>query len=267
MPNLINHHSASLAKILYIGDSGSGKTGSLVSLVNAGYKLLIIDFDNGLDILAHMVHNQCPEKAGNIYYRTCTDALKSTDAGQVIPNGQPQAYAKAMNLLTRWKTKDEDLGKTSELGSDWIVVIDSLTLMGDAAFRYAVNLNPNVREPRQWYNTAQNSILNMLQLLYSESFKTNVIITSHITYIDQSENMTKGYPMAIGKAISPKIGRYFNSALLATTKGSGKNTRRYIKTVSEPFIDLKNPDPVNVPSELPLETGLAKYFQLVLNQT
>ena len=34
-------------KLLYIGDSGSGKTGSLASLVKDGYKIRILDYDSG----------------------------------------------------------------------------------------------------------------------------------------------------------------------------------------------------------------------------
>mgnify|MGYP001496439716 CR=1 FL=1 len=50
MTSLADHHASSLVKMLYIGDSGTGKTGSLVSLVDAGYKVHVLDMDNGLDV-------------------------------------------------------------------------------------------------------------------------------------------------------------------------------------------------------------------------
>lgn len=260
MPSLQEHHSQSTVKALYIGDSGSGKTGSLVSLVKAGYKLAIVDADNGLDVLVRYIQRECPEKLGNVYFATCTDKLQAQTSGAVMPVGEPKAFARAQKLLSRWKTEEEDLGTTSELSPDeWIIVVDSLTFLGDTAFRRAQRLNPNTKDPRQWYNTAQSEISQMLALLYSEEFKPNVIVTSHITYIERDEQTTKGYPLAIGRALSPKIGRYFNSALLATSKGSGQSQKRIIRTVSEPFIDLKVPDP-NIPAELPLGSGLADYF-------
>ena len=42
-------------KIMLIGENGSGKTGSLASLVCAGYKLRIIDTDKGVKILKSLL--------------------------------------------------------------------------------------------------------------------------------------------------------------------------------------------------------------------
>ncbi len=53
MPTLDAHESSRYAKLIYIGDSGTGKTGSLVSLLADGYKLKILDMDAGLDSLVH----------------------------------------------------------------------------------------------------------------------------------------------------------------------------------------------------------------------
>jgi Tfp pilus assembly pilus retraction ATPase PilT len=51
MPSMLDHESNELVKILVAADSGSGKTGSLASLVDAGFNLRILDFDNGLSVL------------------------------------------------------------------------------------------------------------------------------------------------------------------------------------------------------------------------
>ena len=56
MAKLSAHKESKPFKGMIIGDSGSGKTGSLASLAAAGYKLVIMDFDSGLDILATQVH-------------------------------------------------------------------------------------------------------------------------------------------------------------------------------------------------------------------
>ena len=48
MPTLDQHQSDEYLKLIYIGDSSTGKTGSMVSLLLAGYKLYIIDMDNGV---------------------------------------------------------------------------------------------------------------------------------------------------------------------------------------------------------------------------
>ena len=50
MASIKNHTSVDVTKLLLVGDSGSGKTASLATLANAGYKLRILDYDNGLDL-------------------------------------------------------------------------------------------------------------------------------------------------------------------------------------------------------------------------
>jgi GTPase SAR1 family protein len=62
MPKASNHSSSKLNKLLYIGDSGTGKTTSLFSLVQAGYKLRIFDFDNLLAPLISVVRSKAPDK-------------------------------------------------------------------------------------------------------------------------------------------------------------------------------------------------------------
>ena len=54
MPILSNHQSSEFTKLLLMGDSKSGKTGSLAPLTRK-YKLRILDYDNGLDALAQVV--------------------------------------------------------------------------------------------------------------------------------------------------------------------------------------------------------------------
>ena len=51
MANISKHKSTSVTKLLLCGVSGSGKTSALASLANAGKKLRILDYDDGLDIL------------------------------------------------------------------------------------------------------------------------------------------------------------------------------------------------------------------------
>ena len=69
MTSLAKHPSNDLVKLLLIGDAKSGKTGSLVSLVQAGYKLRILDFDNLLDILKYLILRDCPDKIDNVEVR------------------------------------------------------------------------------------------------------------------------------------------------------------------------------------------------------
>jgi hypothetical protein len=271
MPTLTHHQSNEFTKLLIQGDSGSGKTGALTSLVTAGYKLRILDMDNGLETLKQFILRECPEKIDNVEFRTLRDKRRASPLGPII-EGQPKAFVQALNMLDRWKYKDEegnetDLGVPAEWGPDCILVVDSLTFLADAAFDFREPLVPKSAQGkydiRAVYKDAQDAIENVLALLTSESFKTNVIVNSHIRYVDNPDGTKKGYPTAVGSALSPQIPRYFNSVALCQTSAGGKRT---IQTVATAMIDLKNPKPFGMASSYPIEVGLAEFFKALRNQ-
>lgn len=246
---------------MLIGYSGAGKTGALTSLVEAGYKLRILDFDNGLDSLVIQCRKRCPGKLGNIHFVSLRDKLKGTQAGPIL-DGMPTAFTRAMQLLDRWKDGTEDLGRPADWGEDTVVVIDSLTFLSEAAFNWATAMNPSAKDKRQIYGAAQEAIENAIALLTADSFKTNVIVTAHIKFIDQPDGTTKGFPTAVGNALSPKLPAYFNNVALCETKGVGASAQRIIRTISTGLVDVKSPASFTMPPELPIATGLADFFKV-----
>jgi hypothetical protein len=108
------------------------------------------------------------------------------------------------------------------------------------------------------YYDAQNAVENVLALLTGESFRTNVIVITHIRYTDNPDGTKKGYPTAVGSALGPTIPRYFNSVALCQTAAGGKRT---IQTVATAMIDLKNPASAVMKATLPIETGLAEFVK------
>ena len=112
MANISKHKSTSVTKLLLVGDSGSGKTSALASLANAGKKLRILDYDDGLDILPEYL---TPEAVSRVSYVTLRDSL-----------GQATAFRRGAQLLSTWKDGEENLGSVKEWGDDTVLVIDSL---------------------------------------------------------------------------------------------------------------------------------------------
>ena len=249
MPTLDNHQSSRFSKLLYIGDSGTGKTGSLVSLLEAGYKFKILDMDNGLDFLVSAARERCPDKLSNVEFETYRDEYRSTKSGPMI-KGSPKAFTDACAKLTEWsETEDENT----------IFVLDSGSAFGRSAFEWAKGMNPMSKDPRQWYHAAQQGVETIVAMLTGEAFRMNVIIISHINYKELVEGVNKGYANFIGSALGPVIPKYFNTLILAETIGAGKNTKRRIKTMPTGVIDLKIADP-KAEAEYPLESGLATIF-------
>lgn len=263
MPTLANHQSTELVKLLLLGDAKSGKTTSLVSLVEAGYKLRILDMDNLLDSLAFFVRERCPDKIGNVEFRTIRDKHKMTALGPII-DGTPKAFPEAIKMLDRWKYtvdgEEIDLGVPSNWGPECILVLDSLSRFCDAAYDFREPLTPRGKsgeyDARAVYGDAQDAVETVLATLTSRTFETNVIVICHGTYMDQPDGTTKIFPQGVGQKLSPKIPQYFPTYIRYKNIG-GKRT---IQLKSDPTIDLAAPRP-DLPDSLPVDTGLATLFE------
>ena len=253
MPSLDQLTASQVVKLLLIGDSGTGKTGSIASLVKDGYHVRMLDMDNGWESLAAAIKRTCPDRLGSVDIEPLRDTYKSSPLGPVL-NGPPKAFVRALSLLDRWT--DGSSPKTWGPGS--VLVVDSLTFFSDAAYSWADALNPNAKDKRQIYGAAQEAIEHVLALLTGADFNTNVIVTAHVRYIDLPDGTKRGYPTAVGSALSPTIPRYFNSVAACATQIGG---RRTIQTVSTALIDLKNPKGFDMEKSLPIETGLATFFE------
>ncbi len=256
MPSLSDHQSSEYTKALLAGDAMTGKTGALVSLVAAGYKLRILDFDNKLDILKMMIQRECPDKIGNVEFVTVRDKFKAGPAGPVL-DGSPKAFPLAMKYLDNWP----ELGKPAEWGPECILVVDSLSRMCDAAYDFNAAVMPVKlsADPRAVYGASQDAIESVLATLTSAAFETNVIVIAHVQFLELPDGTTKGFPQGVGQKLSPKIPQYFPTYVHFVNK-SGKRT---INTVSSPLIDLANPAPFTIEKSYPIETGLADIFAVL----
>lgn len=257
MPALSDHQSGDYTKLIIMGDSGTGKTSALASLV-PDYKLHIVDMDNGLDPLVQIIKKKYSDHLANVDFVTIRDKMKGTPLGPVVA-GAPKAFADAMKLFDKW----EDDSIPGEWGPDHILVLDSLTFFSNAAYDWAKGMNPGAKDPRQWFYAAQEAVESCLALLTSEHFHANVIVISHVSWVDRPDGTTKGYPSSVGKALGPTIPSYFNSVALAESKGTGDNITKTIRTASTALIDLKNPASMELAASLPLDTGLATFFKAV----
>lgn len=260
MANIEDIKSTDPIKLLYIGDSGSGKTGSLASLCGP-YSVRVIDLDNGLPALRNELLDPTSPyknyKKGSLKAVTITEKASSLNA---VPGGPKSAtvWNRLVQMLNHWKDGDEDLGPVASWTTQDILVIDSLTFAGYAAMNFATLMNANNKnqDGRMNYFHAQNYLEHLIQFLYGDDIKCHVIITGHITFIGDEMTILHGYPATIGRALSPKVGRYFNSVLMA--KSEGTNRRIYTQPVSR--IELKNSAPLRVKPYYDLGTGLLSFF-------
>lgn len=256
MAKATDQSSDPLVRILYVGDSGTGKTGSLISLIEAGYEIRMLDMDNGAETLVQLIKHQCPDRLSQFDYITLRDKFKADPIYGIRVDGRAKAYTSAIKYLNKW----DDDSTPSEWGDNTVFVLDTLTSFGRAAYLWAQSMNPSAKDPRQWYGAAQESIKLVLDMLTSKEFGCHVIVTSHIQLVEISEGVFKGQTTAIGRALGGDIPKVFNNWIEATKRGTGDSIKRTIQTRQTNLLDLKSTVPWALEKSLPLETGMATIF-------
>jgi hypothetical protein len=290
-------------KLCLVGDSGVGKTGSKVSLILAGYKVRSIDVDNGEDIVLNALNSpdspyyklaQELNLSDAFRYETVNHKMITLDDTKRV-RIQPAAatvWPAIEKLLHRWKEScGVDLGSITSWGDDTVLFVDSGTFAGYAALYYVQQLNNHLgSEPsgnawRRDIGGAQSHLESMFQLLYSDAVKCHVVVITHINYMTENTQdidgrptkiisssatdifgVQRAYPTAIGRALGPKIGRYFNNVLEMRNEGVGVSTRHVIHTTPQGAVNVKTSAPFSLARTYDISTGLAEIFAVLRGQ-
>jgi len=287
MGKLSDRKKTRLLKMIGIGNPSTGKTGSLASLANEMSsfgleRIIIADWDDGAEVLLNYVKPEAQEK---VFVETFRDQLKpsvdgsppvvlGSDTGNLTGLKMKMAWARGMQMMNNWKTKDYDLGRAIEWGPETLFVCDTLTGLGDAGMNFA----QAILQKDAWSGTGtamdfQDKFTQMCQGL-----KCHFIMFCHIRYMggggqisivdkDGKHTYTKevdsavegtAYPSALGRKLPTEIARHFNTQL----SWELKNKKRVVLTKGSEQLPLKIP--MNLPSELPQETALVTVFKELL---
>lgn len=272
----------------HLGWPGSGKTGALVALANAGYKLRVLDFDgNFAPILAYVDDRALP----NIDIVTLQDRMTNGDK-YVEVVGIPTAFNDAAKMMKEWKYKDENdvevnLGKSAEWGLDTIVVIDTYTMMARMAKNRAMkmnNKNPGNMTSAVWGQAVADAG-NLLSIMKADRNGFHLIVNTHKQILgptdflnqndDKEENSAikeqklqmirdgmippRVYPIGVTKPSSQSLAGELPIMLeFEKITKLGKDLR-VIKTISGPEIDVKIPGK-DLKGQYPQDTGLLDIF-------
>lgn len=258
MPSMTEHESFRLFKGLVVAESGCGKTGALASLVDAGYNLRVLDFDNGMGPVRSHVKDKA--KLANVHYRPLRDQLEMVGRRFVIKKAT--AFSDAMDTLMR----GGDLwGKDSGIPSiyDWterdILVIDTLGMLGRSALLMVMDTNnASTKNPEiQHFGIAMEQLEKFVGQMTSEAVGCHIIMNTHI-----AENKAgREGPEVLGDKLISRFPRYFDNMISLKKTGS----KREFRTDSNGDLVLKTAVPLK--SSYPLETGWADIFKDYLGKT
>lgn len=246
-------------KALNIGQSKSGKTGALASLLLVGYNIYMLDFDNNSEVLDTLLRDN-PEALSRLHRVTLRDAIIPI-RGVPKVKSPPTAYKGAGKALEEWQA--------DTLDEDSILVIDTLTSMSDAAFNEALMMSGrlNQRPQLQDYGWLADSVMLFMDMLTGDAFHCHIIVNTHVKWFAADEDLqvqARGLPNARGQQIASTVSRYFSSVLLTRTIGSGPATKRVISTQPQGVVEVAAPPIASVKASYPVEGGLAPLFEDIL---
>lgn len=246
-------------KVLVAAPSGTGKTGLIGSLAKADYRVFIQDFDGGTEIL--LDPSIVPvNKRKNIFIKSYIDKPLS------IENGIPTAALTAMKDLSQgWREGNQNLGTPRTWSTRDVLVMDTLGFFGDACLRFVQASNNHFdRASIPDYGTAMEMVEKYLETIYSTDTKCNVVVNSHIVFggSPEQQGVQKGWPLALGSKLPPKVPRYFNSMLSLEKRKDDKGEISIIlHTRMTQSLDLKTPAPSTIPAEM--QADLAMFFRFL----
>lgn len=255
MTTLADFTPESSIKMMIAADSGSGKTGSLASLVDAGYKLRILDFEAKLDPIVGHIKDR--SKLVNVDYKTLKDEFKLI--GTTMTISKATSFQQAMSALNQW---DKDLGAVQTWSTDTILVIDAFSSMGRAALNMVLMANGRINKPPeiQDWGAAMDMLEKVLMNLTNPKLvPCHLIVLTHLTSQESADGLaTRTYPESLGTKLNPRVAKYFNNLIgLKATAASRK-----FKTKAEGLLACKTHRPIK--DEYPIETGLADIFRDLL---
>lgn len=281
-------------KSILIGAPKTGKTGSIASLVNAGYRVILAAFDPGQDILLNSIS---PALRDNLIILPFEDR-RGEGSGKLTVGmvGEPVAFPKFVRFLNDGRarrSRDQggdvvDLGPSESWGEDTFLVVDNLSSLSKSAFArllHAQGLNKQTRRRRDWM-LAQDEVDDILIQLASSFYRYHLVVLAHWTVQgprewededkkdpaktdynnelrDREKDLipTKQVPMSIGRALSRNLTQHFPSVIWAELDDSD---RRIFNLAPAKVRDSGVPvRPGVLPATLPIDTGLLDIFNAV----
>ena len=214
MPNLFDGPRDPV-KLLVVGDSGTGKTGSIASLICLGYQVFSINTDKGHNIIRALLTNDRWPYAKYIkdHKIDIREAYlhKPIDTPMEFrsvtkPNGRQEsllapknaaAWGVIMDQLANWKEEGKSYGNVTDWGPDKILVLDTLSSIATQALYFSQGFNGRLgameagNEGGRDIYSAQQQLRRMFELFSNYGTKCNIIANTHITSIEISDGVNR----------------------------------------------------------------------------
>jgi hypothetical protein len=229
-------------KVLLMGQSGTGKTHSIGTLVEwakeNNKEVFALFTENGLETLLGFWRDkklEVPEclhwcstltkplplatlmkSADNVGRLSYESITKMVDPDRATNN----AFYKILQACSNFKDDrtGKEYGSIDSWGTDKIFIIDSLTELSNACMKMVIGSKPTASQPD--YGVAQNNLMNFIRLC-TQGLSCTFIMTAHVQReTDQITGTVKTMVSAIGVALSPQIPTLFSDVIFTVRENA-----------------------------------------------
>lgn len=226
---MTNKSSIPGPKIILLGDSGTGKTTSLRTLLEAGLEVFIIFTEPGMEVLGDVL-DKCHYKyipPGQIGWKGLMDVANlvnklSYEGIAKMSDANKSRYTEYMQILETCNNfvdqNGVSYGDVMTWNTDRVLVIDSLSGLNDQASNLVVGGKP-VKGQQDW-QVAQNMLKKLTDMICT-GCHCSFVLTSHIAREkDEITGGTRLFVNTLGKALAPDLPAYFSDVIQTIREGS-----------------------------------------------
>lgn len=245
------------AKVLLMGDAGTGKTHSLRTLIEAGLEVFAVFTEPGMDVVSDIPSDKLHwnyVSPSTVSWEAMLDSAKkintlSYESLTKLPHINRGEHGEFMTLIsTLFNYTDQRTGQVygpvDNLTQGQALWIDSLSGLNNMAMNLVAGSKP-MKAPND-YGVAQDNLENLIEKLCND-LKCHVVVVGHME--KESDEMTGGISMmisTIGKKLAPKIPKLFTDVIHARrqeTKFSWSTTtpNTVLKARNVPWAENQQP--------------------------
>ena len=217
--------------VFLIGETGTGKTYSIKTLINAGITPFCVFTEPGFEVLGDIPQDKLHwhyiqpadvdwatmiESARKINTLSYESLTKLTD----ISKGKYDQFIDLLSCLNNFKC-DRDgkvYGDVCKWGTDRALVVDGLTGISDMAMNLVVGSKP-VKHQGDW-GVAMDNLERLIKKLCNDTDCHFILIGHTERETDEVMGGSKIMASTLGKKLAPKLPRNFSDVIMASREGS-----------------------------------------------
>lgn len=217
--------------ILLLGESGSGKTYSLRTLVDAGVELFVIQTEPGGTVLEDLPidkyhrHYIAPAAASwdamiDSATKINTLSMKALAGLEGVNKREYNQFIDVLQTLHNFKCDrcGKEFGDVSQWDSSRALVIDSLSGLNIMAMDLVVGSKPTKSMP-DW-GMAMDNLGRLINKLTTDT-KCHFILTAHLEpERDEVTGRIINMPATLGRKLAPQLPRFFDNVIHTVREGT-----------------------------------------------